>query len=49
MDDVDTAARIARARFETLGQGGLLYTVPPPEETSLIKALKGQVLVALAP
>ncbi|QSQ26908.1 pseudouridine-5'-phosphate glycosidase [Pyxidicoccus parkwayensis] len=35
VDDVDTAARIARARFETLGQGGLLYTVPPPEETSL--------------
>ncbi|MCP3144592.1 pseudouridine-5'-phosphate glycosidase [Pyxidicoccus xibeiensis] len=35
VDDVDTAARIARARFETLGQGGLLYTVPPPEETAL--------------
>ncbi|MBZ4423125.1 pseudouridine-5'-phosphate glycosidase [Myxococcus sp. RHSTA-1-4] len=35
VDDVDTAARIARARFETLGQGGVLYTVPPPEETSL--------------
>lgn len=34
-DDVDTAARICRARFETLGQGGVLYTVPPPEETSL--------------
>ncbi|QDE68424.1 MULTISPECIES: pseudouridine-5'-phosphate glycosidase [Myxococcus] len=34
-DDVDTAARIARARFETLKQGGVLYTVPPPEETSL--------------
>jgi pseudouridine-5'-phosphate glycosidase len=35
VDDVETAARIARARFETLGQGGVLYTVPPPEETSL--------------
>ena len=35
VDDVGTAARIARARFETLGQGGVLYTVPPPEETSL--------------
>ncbi|NMO16181.1 pseudouridine-5'-phosphate glycosidase [Pyxidicoccus fallax] len=35
VDDVDTAARVARARFETLGQGGLLYTVPPPEETAL--------------
>ncbi|WP_164021749.1 pseudouridine-5'-phosphate glycosidase [Pyxidicoccus trucidator] len=35
VDDVDTAARIARARFEALGQGGVLYTVPPPEETSL--------------
>ncbi|QDE90262.1 pseudouridine-5-phosphate glycosidase [Myxococcus xanthus] len=34
-DDVDTAARIARARFESLKQGGVLYTVPPPEETSL--------------
>ncbi|WP_141619876.1 pseudouridine-5'-phosphate glycosidase [Myxococcus sp. AB036A] len=34
-DDVDTAARIARARFEALKQGGVLYTVPPPEETSL--------------
>jgi pseudouridine-5'-phosphate glycosidase len=35
VDDVGTAARIARARFEVLGQGGVLYTVPPPEETSL--------------
>ncbi|HZI10307.1 MAG TPA: pseudouridine-5'-phosphate glycosidase [Myxococcus sp.] len=35
VDDVAAAARIARARFETLGQGGLLYAVPPPEETSL--------------
>ncbi|AEI66787.1 pseudouridine-5'-phosphate glycosidase [Corallococcus macrosporus] len=34
-DDVDTAARIARARFESLKQGGVLYTVPPPEETAL--------------
>lgn len=34
-DDADTAARIARARFETLGQGGILYTVPPPEEAAL--------------
>ncbi|MCP3101589.1 pseudouridine-5'-phosphate glycosidase [Myxococcus sp. K15C18031901] len=36
VDDVATAARIARVRFETLGQGGgVLYTVPPPEETAL--------------
>ncbi|MBJ6762939.1 pseudouridine-5'-phosphate glycosidase [Myxococcaceae bacterium JPH2] len=34
-DDADTAARIARARFEALGQGGVLYTVPPPEEAAL--------------
>lgn len=34
-DDAETAARIAHARFETLGQGGVLYTVPPPAEAAL--------------
>jgi pseudouridine-5'-phosphate glycosidase len=35
IDSAEAAARIARARFETLEQGGLLFTVPPPEETAL--------------
>ncbi|NBD13107.1 pseudouridine-5'-phosphate glycosidase [Corallococcus silvisoli] len=34
-DDAEAAARIAHARFETLGQGGVLYTVPPPVEAAL--------------
>jgi pseudouridine-5'-phosphate glycosidase len=34
-DSAEAAARIAFARFEGLGQGGILYTVPPPEETAL--------------
>ncbi|NNB94350.1 pseudouridine-5'-phosphate glycosidase [Corallococcus exiguus] len=34
-DDAETAARIAHARFEMLGQGGVLYTVPPPVEAAL--------------
>jgi pseudouridine-5'-phosphate glycosidase len=35
VDTAEAAARIARARFEALEQGGLLFTVPPPEETAL--------------
>ncbi|WPB73056.1 pseudouridine-5'-phosphate glycosidase [Archangium violaceum] len=38
VDDAAAGARILRARFDTLGQGGLLFTVPPPEETSLPRA-----------
>ncbi|XXF80967.1 pseudouridine-5'-phosphate glycosidase [Myxococcaceae bacterium GXIMD 01537] len=34
-DSAEAAARIARARFETLQQGGILFTVPPPEATAL--------------
>ncbi|NPD22314.1 pseudouridine-5'-phosphate glycosidase [Corallococcus sp. AB004] len=34
-DDAEAAARIAHARFEMLGQGGVLYTVPPPVEAAL--------------
>lgn len=29
------AARICHARFSALGQGGILFTVPPPEETAI--------------
>ncbi|RKH13374.1 pseudouridine-5'-phosphate glycosidase [Corallococcus sp. CA053C] len=36
-DDPEAAARIAHARFELLGQGGVLYTVPPPEEAALAR------------
>ena len=36
-DDAETAARIAHARFEMLGQGGVLYTVPPPVEAALLR------------
>ena len=38
VEDAASAARIARARFEALGQGGLLFTVPPPEEAALPRA-----------
>jgi pseudouridine-5'-phosphate glycosidase len=38
VEDAAGAAAICRARFETLGQGGLLFTVPPPEETALPRA-----------
>ncbi|MFL5346643.1 MAG: pseudouridine-5'-phosphate glycosidase [Hyalangium sp.] len=34
VDDAATAARIVRARSE-LGQGGLVFTLPPPEEMAL--------------
>ena len=35
VEDAVAAARVVRARFDTLGQGGILFTLPPPEETSL--------------
>ena len=38
VEDAASAASILRARFETLGQGGVLFTLPPPEETSLPRA-----------
>ncbi|WNG16789.1 pseudouridine-5'-phosphate glycosidase [Cystobacter fuscus] len=38
VEDAASAAAICRARFETLGQGGILFTVPPPEETALPRA-----------
>ncbi|HYO70837.1 MAG TPA: pseudouridine-5'-phosphate glycosidase [Archangium sp.] len=38
VDDAAAGARILRARFDTLGQGGILFTVPPPEETALPRA-----------
>ncbi|MBX5483194.1 MAG: pseudouridine-5'-phosphate glycosidase [Myxococcaceae bacterium] len=34
-DDAAGAAAIVRARFDGLGQGGLMFAVPPPEETAL--------------
>ena len=38
VEDAAMAASVLRARFETLGQGGVLFTVPPPEETALPRA-----------
>lgn len=38
VEDAASAASILRARFETLGQGGVLFTVPPPAEASLPRA-----------
>ena len=38
VEDAAAAARIAHARFETLGQGGLLFALPPPEEAALPRA-----------
>lgn len=35
VEDAAMAARILRARFEALGQGGVLFTLPPPEATAL--------------
>jgi pseudouridine-5'-phosphate glycosidase len=37
VDDAVTAARIVRARLE-LGQGGLVFALPPPEEAALPQA-----------
>lgn len=48
--DATHAARVARARFEALGQGGLVFALPPPEATSLpsaeIELLLGEALFA---
>ncbi|WP_434390235.1 pseudouridine-5'-phosphate glycosidase [Melittangium boletus] len=38
VEDAAGGAAVLRARFDTLGQGGVLFTVPPPEETSLPRA-----------
>jgi pseudouridylate synthase len=47
--DAEAAALIARARFEKLGQGGLLFTVPPPEDSALPRAeVEQHVAAALA-
>jgi pseudouridine-5'-phosphate glycosidase len=35
VEDAAAAARIARARFEALGQGGIVFALPPPEEVAL--------------
>jgi pseudouridylate synthase len=35
VDSAADAAALARARFETLNQGGMLFTVPPPETSAL--------------
>jgi pseudouridine-5'-phosphate glycosidase len=35
VDSAEDAARVVLARFDTLEQGGLLFTLPPPEETAL--------------
>jgi pseudouridine-5'-phosphate glycosidase len=37
VEDASTAARVARARVE-LGQGGLVFALPPPEEVALPRA-----------
>ena len=38
VEDAHEGAAVLRARFDTLAQGGVLFTVPPPEETSLPRA-----------
>jgi pseudouridine-5'-phosphate glycosidase len=35
VSDPQHAARLCRVRFEQLGQGGLVFALPPPEETAL--------------
>ncbi len=35
VDDAVTAARILQGRFDVLGQGGILFTLPPPAEVAL--------------
>jgi pseudouridine-5'-phosphate glycosidase len=35
VEGAEDAARVVLARFDTLEQGGLLFTLPPPEETAL--------------
>jgi len=38
VEDAGEGARLMRARFDTLSQGGMLFTVPPPEEAALPRA-----------
>lgn len=35
VDSAEDAARIVQARFDMLEQGGLLFTLPPPEEAAM--------------
>jgi len=42
----EEGARLMRARFDVLGQGGMLFAVPPPEETALPRAEVEQHLAA---
>ncbi len=37
VDDLESAARLLRARFDDLGQGGLLLALPPPSATAIPK------------
>lgn len=45
---VQEAAEVIRARFEVLGQGGLVLALPPPEDTALPRAeVERLILLAL--
>jgi len=35
VEDPTAGARLMRARFETLGQGGMVFALPPPEASAL--------------
>ncbi len=35
VEDATGAARVLKARFDDLGQGGMIFALPPPEETAL--------------
>jgi pseudouridine-5'-phosphate glycosidase len=35
VEGAEQGAQLMRARFDALGQGGILFTVPPPEEVAL--------------
>ncbi len=39
VESAEEAARWVQARLEVLGQGGLVFAVPPPKETALPRAL----------
>lgn len=48
LDGAEEAARVVRARFEALGQGGMVLALPPPEETALPRAeVERLILLAL--
>ncbi len=38
VEDATGAAQVLRARFDGLGQGGMIFALPPPEETALPRA-----------